>query len=80
MSWEENYDYAKISGTTFRPSIIAGLDIRINEKFGTFSVFFEAIAPAASYTIENLFGIGDYTQTGGMTFPTPRIGISLSDF
>ena len=76
MTWDEEHIYGKANGVTGRSSILAGIEFKL-ENVATFSFFFEAISPAAEYTMENLFGIGDYHQLGGMTFPTPRLGFSI---
>ena len=79
ITWDEDKVYGKAKGITWRSSILAGIDFKLKDV-ATFTFFFDAISPVADYTIENLFGEGDYHQFDAMTFPTPRIGLSISSF
>jgi len=76
ISWDGDKIYGKASGLTLRSSIMAGIDFKIN-KLGTITFFFDAISPVADYTMKNLFGVGDYSQFDGVTYPTPRIGLAI---
>ena len=76
MTWDEEHIYSKAKGTTWRSSILAGIEFKL-ENVATLCVFFEALSPTANYTLENLFGLGDFHEVDGMTFPTPRLGFSI---
>jgi len=76
VSWDDDKVYGKASGVTMRSSIMAGIDFKI-DKFATLTLFFDAISPVADYTMKNLFGVGDYSQFDGVTYPTPRIGFAI---
>jgi len=79
ITWDEKHIYGKANGVTPRNSILAGVDFKLLGNM-TFSVFFEAVSPVANYTMDlPLFG-GTFSTFEGMTFPTPRIGISLGGF
>jgi len=69
--------YGEARGTTWSSSILAGIDYKV-KNMATFSFFFEAISPFAAYTMKNLFNQGDLNEIGSITFPTPRIGFSVS--
>jgi hypothetical protein len=77
QSLDEDHVYGKTKDYAWRSSIIFGVDYK---RFGSISIFIEAISPAANYSI-NLpeFG-GTYSSSEGMTYPTPRIGISFSGY
>jgi hypothetical protein len=79
ITWDEDKIYGKAKGVTPRSSILAGIDFKMLGNT-TFTFFFEAISPVATYTM-NLpaFG-GTYDTFDGMTFPTPRIGICIGGF
>lgn len=79
VTWNEDEVYGKAKGTTWRLSILFGIDLKLKDV-ATFTFFFDAISPVASYTMENLFGLGDYRPFDATTFPTPRIGISIGGF
>lgn len=76
VTWDESKIYGSASGVTLRSSIMFGVDLKV-DKMGTVSFFFDAISPVANYTMKNLFGIGDYSQFDGVTYPTPRIGLAI---
>ena len=80
LTWDENKSYCTVTGNTWRSSIVAGIDFTL-ANIGTFTFFFDAISPVASYTLVNPFGVvGTYSTPGDVTFPTPRIGFSFSGF
>ena len=79
ITWDEDKIYGKANGTTWRSSILAGIDLKLKD-IATFTFFFEAISPVANYTMQNLFGLGDYHQFDAVTYPTPRIGFSIGGF
>jgi hypothetical protein len=76
VTWDADAIYGQASGVTMRSSIMAGIDFKI-DKFATLTFFFDAISPVANYTMTNLFGVGDYNQIDGVTYPTPRIGFAI---
>lgn len=76
VTWDEDEVYGKANGATWRSSILFGIDLKLKDV-ATFTFFFDAISPVASYTMENLFGLGDYHPFDAMTYPTPRIGFSI---
>lgn len=76
VTWDEKGVYGEARGTAWCSSILAGIDFKV-KNMATFSFFFEAISPVAAYTMKNLFNQGDLNEVGSMTFPTPRIGISI---
>lgn len=76
-SFDEQKIYGKANGTVGRSSILFGIDFK---KMATISLFYEAISPVANYSIDlPAFG-GSFSTFEGMTFPTPRIGISIGGF
>ena len=80
LTWDENKNYCTATGVTWRSSIVAGIDFTL-ANIGTLTFFFDVISPVASYTLVNPFGVvGTYSTPGDMTFPTPRIGFSISGF
>jgi hypothetical protein len=79
ITWDEDEIYGKANGITWRSSILFGIDMKLKD-IATFTFFFDAISPVANYTIETLFGLGDFHQFDAMTFPTPRIGLSIGGF
>jgi hypothetical protein len=79
VTWDENGIYGKAKGTTMCPAILAGIDLKFKNTL-TFSLFFDAIAPTAKYTMKDLFGAGDYNKGDATTYPTPRIGLSIGGF
>jgi len=79
VTWDEDEVYGKANGATWRSSILFGIDLKLKDV-ATFTFFFDAISPVADYTMTNLFGLGDFHQFDAMTFPTPRIGISIGGF
>lgn len=76
VTWDEDKEYGVDTGTTGRLNYGVGLDVITKEISVTF--FFDANAPVADYTMKDLFGVGDFSQFDGMTFPNLRFGISLS--
>jgi len=79
VTWDEDKVFGKANGSTGRAAILAGIDLKA-EDVATFTFFFEAISPVANYTMSNLFGVGDFHCPDGMTYPTPRIGLSIGGF
>lgn len=79
VTWNEKEIYGKANGTTMRPVILAGIDFKYKNML-SFTLFFEAISPVAKYTMENLFGAGNYNKGDATTYPTPRIGFSIGGF
>lgn len=79
VTFDEEKAYGKAKGTKFRHALMAGIDIRM-EDVGMVTLFFDAVSPVAEFTMKDLFGLGDYYQFDATTYPSPRIGISLSVF
>lgn len=79
VTWDEKTMYGKAKGTTMRPAILAGVDFKYKNML-SFTLFFEAVSPVAKYTMENLFGAGNYNKGDATTYPTPRIGFSIGGF
>jgi hypothetical protein len=79
VSFDEEKVYGQASDNTFRHAVMAGIDIRM-EDVGVITFFFDAVSPVAVFTMEDLFGLGDFYQFDATTYPTPRIGISIGIF
>lgn len=77
VNWAEDAFWGKAKGTTFRGTLLAGVDLKA-DGFGTFTIFFETHSPVAKYTMTNLFGVGDYSTFDALTYPNPRIGFGIS--
>lgn len=77
LSKDGTKSYGKDSGLTWREAIRFGVDFRIIDS-SIISLYIDEGSPTADYKITNLFGIGDYDQFDGVTYPTPRIGIAIS--
>lgn len=78
QDYAEEHIYGDDNGSVMRNYITAGIDLKA-DRIGIFSFFFEAISPVANYAIDDLYG-EPYSSFEGMTYPTPRIGISLTVF
>jgi hypothetical protein len=79
VTWDEEKIYGKANGVTPRNSILVGVDFKILGNT-TFTAFFEAISPVANYSMALPGFGGTFSTFEGMTFPTPRIGISIGGF
>jgi hypothetical protein len=78
ISMEKNHIYGQDNGTSTRLSWGLGVDF----LFGgyTLTPYIDANAPIANYSMEALFGYGDYNRFDGHLYPGLRIGLRVGGF
>ena len=78
ISMEKNNIYGQDNGTATRLSWGVGVDF----MFGGYSLtpYIDANAPIANYSMEKLFGYGDYNRFDGQLYPGLRIGLRVGGF